>query len=40
MLFLLTLGFQDAQHNFSYDNITTKNVSEEKIQWALLLIIS
>ena len=30
MLFL-TLGFQDAQPNFSYDNITIKNVSEEKI---------
>ena len=28
MLFL-TLGFQDAQPNFSY-NITMKNVSEEK----------
>ena len=27
----LTLGFQDAQPNFSYDNITIKNVSEEKI---------
>ena len=30
MLFL-TLGFQDAQPNFSYDNIIIKNVSEEKI---------
>ena len=27
----LTLGFQDAQPNFSYDNITIKNLSEEKI---------
>ena len=29
--YFLTLVFQDAQHNFSYDNITIKNVSEEKI---------
>ena len=29
--YFLTLGFQDAQPNFSYDNITIKNVSEEKI---------
>ena len=29
--FFLALGFQDAQPNFSYDNITIKNVSEEKI---------
>ena len=27
----LTLGFQYAQPNFSYDNITIKNLSEEKI---------
>ena len=27
----LTLGFQDPQPNFSYGNITIKNVSEEKI---------
>ena len=27
----LTAGFQDAQVNFFYDNITIKNVSEEKI---------
>ena len=27
----LTLGFQDAQPNFSYHNITFKNVSKEKI---------
>ena len=26
----LTLGFQDAPPNFSYDNITIKNVSEEQ----------
>ena len=26
-----TLGFQDAQPNFSYDNIAIKNVTEEKI---------
>ena len=25
------LGFQDAQPNFSYNNLTIKNVSEEKI---------
>ena len=30
--YFLTLGFQDAQPHFPYDNITTKNVSEEKIQ--------
>ena len=29
--YFFTLGFQDAQLNFSYDNITMKNVSEEKI---------
>ena len=29
--YFLTLGFQDAQPNFSYNNITIKNVSEEKI---------
>ena len=29
--YFLTLGFQDAQPNFSYDKITVKNVSEEKI---------
>ena len=29
--YFLTLGFQDTQLNFSYDNITIKNVSEEKI---------
>ena len=28
--FLTPLEFQDAQPNFSYDNITIKNVSEEK----------
>ena len=27
----LLSGFQDAQHNFSYDKITIKNVSEEEI---------
>ena len=27
----LTLRFQDTQPNFSYDNITIKNISEEKI---------
>ena len=27
----LTLGFQDPQSNFSYGNITIKNISEEKI---------
>ena len=27
----LTLGFQYAQPNFSYDNITIKTLSEEKI---------
>ena len=26
----LTAGFQNAQPNFFYDNITIKNVSEEK----------
>ena len=29
--YFLTLGFQDAQPNFSYTNITIKNVLEEKI---------
>ena len=29
--YILTLGFQDAQSNFFNDNITIKNVSEEKI---------
>ena len=29
--YFLTLGFQDAKPNFSRDNITIKNVSEEKI---------
>ena len=29
--YFLTLGFQDAQPNFSYNNIIIKNVSEEKI---------
>ena len=29
--YFLTLGCQDAQPNFSYDNITIKNASEEKI---------
>ena len=29
--YFLTLGFQDAQPKFSDDNITMKNVSEEKI---------
>ena len=28
----LTLVFQDPEPNFSYNNITVKNVSEEKIQ--------
>ena len=28
--YFLTLGFQDSQPNFSIDNITMKNVSEEK----------
>ena len=27
----LTLGFHYAQPNFSYDNITIRNISEEKI---------
>ena len=29
--YFLTLGFQDARPNFSYDNITIKNTSEENI---------
>ena len=29
--YCLFVGFQDGQHYFSYDNITIKNVSEEKI---------
>ena len=29
--YFLTLGFQDVQPNFSYNNLTTKNVSEEKV---------
>ena len=29
--YFLTDGFHDAQPNFSYVNITIKNVSEEKI---------
>ena len=29
--YFLTLGFQDTQPNFSYNNLTIKNVSEEKI---------
>ena len=29
--YFLILGFQDAQPNFSYNKITIKNVSEEKI---------
>ena len=29
--YFLTVGFQDAQSNFSYDNITIKNLSEDKI---------
>ena len=29
--YFLTLRFQDAQPNFSYNNLTIKNVSEEKI---------
>ena len=29
--YFLNLGFQHAQPNFSYDNITVKNVPEEKI---------
>ena len=29
--YFLTLGFQDVQPNFSYNNFTTKNVSEEKV---------
>ena len=29
--YFLTVGFHDAQPNFSYVNITIKNVSEEKI---------
>ena len=29
--YFLTLGFQDAQPNCSYNNLTIKNVSEEKI---------
>ena len=36
--YLLTLGFQDTQPNFSNDNITIKNVSKKKY-WALLLMI-
>ena len=31
-----TFGFQDVQHNFSYDNITIKNVSEEKRQGIII----
>ena len=34
--YFLTLGFQDAQPNFSCDNIATENVLEEKY-WVLLL---
>ena len=29
--YFLTLGFQDVQPNFSYVNITIKNISEGKI---------
>ena len=29
--YCLTLGFQDVRPDFSYDDITIKNVSEEKI---------
>ena len=29
--YFLTLGLEDAQPSFSYDNIIIKNVSEEKI---------
>ena len=29
--YFLTLGFQDAQPNFSYDTIKIKSLSEEKI---------
>ena len=29
--YFLTLGFQDSQPSFCYDNITIKNVSKEKI---------
>ena len=29
--YFLTVGFQDAQSSFSYDNITIKNLSEDKI---------
>ena len=29
--YFLTLGFQHAQPNCSYNNLTIKNVSEEKI---------
>ena len=29
--YFFAFGFQDAQPNFSHDNITIKNVSEEKI---------
>ena len=29
--YFLTVGFQDTQSNFSYDNITIKNLSEDKI---------
>ena len=28
--YFLTVGFQDAHPNFSYDNIAIKNLSEEK----------
>ena len=29
--YFLTIGFQDAPPNFSYDTIKMKNLSEEKI---------
>ena len=29
--YFLTLGFQNAQQKFSYDNVTIKNVSKEGI---------
>ena len=37
--YFLTLGFQDAQPNFSYGNIINEMYQKEKY-WALLLIIS
>ena len=38
--YFLTLGFQDAQPNFSYDNTLQSKMYQKKKYWALLLIIS